>query len=80
RARWVARAKAIAGLQVEHYDGGKVGWGFRLRRLSEQFGADILHGHHGRDYWVTGLAARLASNKPGVVLTRHLMTPLSPTS
>jgi glycosyltransferase involved in cell wall biosynthesis len=80
RARWVPRARAIAGLQVETFEGGKPSWGFRLRRLAEQFGAQILHGHHGRDYWVTGIAARLASNKPGVVLTRHLMTPLSSTS
>lgn len=80
RSRWVPRARAIEGLRVETFDGGKVGWGFRLRRLAEQFGADVLHGHHGRDYWVTGLAARLATNRPGVVLTRHLMTPLSSTS
>ena len=79
-ARWVGRAKAIAGLHLEHYDGGKLGWGLRLRRLSQQFGAQILHGHHGRDYWVTGLAARLAANRPAAVLTRHLMTPLSSTS
>src|SRR3569833_691864 len=80
QARWSSRAEAMPGLTVEHYRGGKLGWGLRLRKLSQQFGAQILHGHHGRDYWVTGLAARLASNKPGVVLTRHLMTPLSSTS
>ena len=50
RARWVPRAKAMSGLQVEHYDGGKLGWGFELRRLFERFGAQILHGHHARDY------------------------------
>jgi glycosyltransferase involved in cell wall biosynthesis len=80
RARWTPRARAIAGLRVETCSGGKLHWGLRLRRLAQAFGAEVLHGHHGRDYWVTGLAARLAANRPGVVLTRHLMTPLSSTS
>jgi glycosyltransferase involved in cell wall biosynthesis len=77
QARWTPRAEAMPGLRVEHFDGGKPGWGLRLRKLSVSFGAQILHGHHGRDYWVTGLAAKLASNRPGAVLTRHLMTKLS---
>jgi len=79
--RWVPRAQAVPGLRVEFIEGrGKVGWGLRLRRLAEEFGAQVLHGHHGRDYWTVGLGARLAANKPRAVLTRHLMTPLSSTS
>ncbi len=32
----------------------------------------IVHGHHGRDYWPTILAARLSGVRPRVLLTRHL--------
>lgn len=32
----------------------------------------IVHGHHGRDYWPTILAARLSGRQPKVVLSRHL--------
>src|SRR5438445_8388695 len=32
----------------------------------------IVHGHHGRDLWLTILAARLSGVRPKVVLTRHL--------
>ena len=32
----------------------------------------ILHAHHGRDYWPAVLAARLAGRKPKLVLTRHM--------
>ena len=78
--RWESRARALPGLRIEIIDGGKLHWGLRLRRLAEQFQAQVLHAHHGRDYWTTGLAGKLAANKPQVVLTRHLMTPLSSTS
>lgn len=78
--RWVPRARALPGLRIEFIEGGKLHWGLRLRRLAEQFGAQVLHAHHGRDYWTTGLACKLAGNKPQAVLTRHLMTKLSSTS
>jgi glycosyltransferase involved in cell wall biosynthesis len=32
----------------------------------------IVHGHHGRDIWLTILAARLSGVRPKIVLTRHL--------
>jgi glycosyltransferase involved in cell wall biosynthesis len=41
-------------------------------RLIRREGIQIVHGHHGRDYWPTILAARLAGNRPKVILTRHL--------
>lgn len=78
--RWLPRAKAVPGLRLEFIEGGKVHWGLRLRRLAEQFQAQVIHAHHGRDYWTAGLAGKLAANKPRVVLTRHLMTHLSSTS
>ena len=33
---------------------------------------EIVHGHHGRDYWPTILAARFSGTSPKIVLTRHL--------
>lgn len=38
----------------------------------------IVHGHHGRDYWPTILAARLSRVQPKIVLSRHM--PSSPKS
>jgi glycosyltransferase involved in cell wall biosynthesis len=32
----------------------------------------IVHGHHGRDIWLTILAARLSGMRPKIVLTRHM--------
>jgi glycosyltransferase involved in cell wall biosynthesis len=32
----------------------------------------IVHGHHGRDIWLTILAAKLSGVRPQIVLTRHL--------
>jgi glycosyltransferase involved in cell wall biosynthesis len=32
----------------------------------------VVHGHHGRDYWPTILAALLSGRSPRIVLTRHL--------
>jgi glycosyltransferase involved in cell wall biosynthesis len=39
-----------------------------LRREQVQ----IVHAHHGRDYWPAIMAARLSGVRPRVVLTRHL--------
>ena len=32
----------------------------------------IVHAHHGRDYWPTILAARISGMKPKIILTRHM--------
>jgi glycosyltransferase involved in cell wall biosynthesis len=32
----------------------------------------IVHGHHGRDIWLTILAGKLSGVRPKIVLTRHL--------
>jgi glycosyltransferase involved in cell wall biosynthesis len=39
-----------------------------IRRESIQ----VIHGHHGRDYWRTVLAARISGAQPRIVLHRHL--------
>lgn len=33
---------------------------------------DVVHAHHGRDYWPAILAARLSGRRPRLVLSRHL--------
>jgi glycosyltransferase involved in cell wall biosynthesis len=42
---------------------------------------DIIHAHHGRDYWPTVIGAALSRQRPKIVLTRHLAkSPGSPMS
>ena len=41
-------------------------------RCVRRQGVQILHAHHGRDYWPAVLAARLSGVRPKVVLSRHL--------
>jgi glycosyltransferase involved in cell wall biosynthesis len=41
-------------------------------RLIRRERAEVVHGHLGRDYWLTILAARLSGVRPKIVLTRHL--------
>jgi len=41
-------------------------------RCARRQGIQILHAHHGRDYWPAVLAARLSGVRPKVVLSRHL--------
>ena len=50
----------------------KLGFILRVARLIRRTATQIVHGHHGRDYWPTVLAARLSGRRPRVVLTRHL--------
>jgi glycosyltransferase involved in cell wall biosynthesis len=41
-------------------------------RHIRRMGFEIVHGHHGRDYWRVVLAARLSGVRPKVVLHRYL--------
>ena len=50
----------------------KVGFILSAGRLIRRHHIQIVHGHHGRDFWPTVLAARLSGRRPKVVLTRHL--------
>ena len=43
-----------------------------LARAIRQNRIQIVHAHHGRDYWPTILAARLSGVFPKVVISRHL--------
>lgn len=41
-------------------------------RFARREKIQILHAHHGRDYWPAILAARLCRPRPRIVLSRHL--------
>jgi glycosyltransferase involved in cell wall biosynthesis len=43
-----------------------------LARFVRRERIQILHARHGRDYWPTILAGRLAGTRPKIVLSRHL--------
>jgi glycosyltransferase involved in cell wall biosynthesis len=51
---------------------GKLRLIWQSARLIRQLQINILHAHHGRDYWPAILAARLTAPRPRIVLTRHL--------
>jgi glycosyltransferase involved in cell wall biosynthesis len=76
-ARWLPLARAIPGVDVVTAQGSKPAWVRHLRRIATAFRADIVHAHHGRDTWTSVLGARLSAARPRVVITRHLMNPLS---
>jgi glycosyltransferase involved in cell wall biosynthesis len=44
----------------------------RAARLIRRERIQVVHGHHGRDFWPAILAARMSGAKPKIVLTRHL--------
>lgn len=43
-----------------------------LARLIRRVQPDVIHAHHGRDYWPTVLAARAVGSRAKLVFTRHL--------
>ena len=43
-----------------------------LARLIRRVEPDVVHAHHGRDYWPTVLATRAAGSRAKIVFTRHL--------
>ncbi len=43
-----------------------------VARLIRRHRFQIVHAHHGRDYWPAILAARLSGRRPLLVLSRHL--------
>jgi glycosyltransferase involved in cell wall biosynthesis len=43
-----------------------------VAKLLRRERVQVVHAHHGRDYWPAILAARLSGVRPRVVLTRHL--------
>lgn len=74
RSPWVARARAITGLHLLVLDTPRWQWPLSLARLVQREGVQVIHAHHGRDYWVAILAHWLSLQHGLVVVTRHLMT------
>ena len=66
----------MAALGAPFFDTGpkfsKGSFILRAARLIRSGRFQIVHGHHGRDYWPAILAARLSGTRPKIVLTRHL--------
>lgn len=76
-ARMLPLVRVLPGIRVETIEAGRLRWPFALARLIRSHQADVIHAHHGRDYWMAMLAARLPFCRARVVVTRHLMTPIS---
>lgn len=76
QARWLATARAMPGLRVVDIAARRFFWAFRLPGLIRRTKADIVHAHHGRDYWIAIVGNLLAGRRAAVVVTRHLITPL----
>lgn len=79
-ARWMGKALQIDKLRIAPVDSGRLGWPLALRSVARREGIDIIHAHHGRDYWLAVAGARLAGSRVRAVITRHLMTPLRPST
>jgi glycosyltransferase involved in cell wall biosynthesis len=43
-----------------------------IARAIRQHDIEVVHAHHGRDYWPAILGARLSNRHPQVILNRHL--------
>lgn len=78
RSPWIARAQAIAGLDVQVMKVPRWQWPFHLAGLIRRTGVQVVHAHHGRDYWVAIMAHWLSLRPVLVVVTRHLMTTMKP--
>lgn len=68
-----------AGIKAYHCDFQK--WNplsfLRISSLIRKEGVDILNTHSSSDSWVATLAARLLNDRPKIIRTRHLSTPVS---
>jgi len=78
-----ALSTTIADLKIPHHITPHEGWLklryiFNCARFIRSQKIEIVHGHHGRDYWPTILAANLSGARPKIVLSRHM--PSSPRS
>jgi glycosyltransferase involved in cell wall biosynthesis len=70
-------ATQIAELRITQHVTPPEGWLklkfiFDCARLIREQRIQIVHGHHGRDYWPTILAAYWSRARPKIVLSRHL--------
>ncbi len=49
----------------------------KLIDIINKYEIDIVNAHSSRDSWLASIAARLSSQKPVIIRTRHLSTPIS---
>lgn len=49
----------------------------RVKDLIENERVDILNTHSSKDSWIASIAAKMSKNKPKIIRTRHLSTPIS---
>jgi glycosyltransferase involved in cell wall biosynthesis len=75
-ARLLAQARTLPGLQLLELPQRRQRWPLRLARHVRRHAVQVIHAHHGRDYWVAVLAGWLSAGRARVVVTRHLMTAL----
>lgn len=76
QARWIDRARAIPGLDVLVLSQPRWQWPLLLASEVRRREVEVLHAHHGRDYWIAILTRALSRQPAVVVVTRHLMTTL----
>lgn len=50
----------------------KLRFAWHVAQCIRETKAQVVHGHHGRDYWPTILACWLSGTRPKIVLSRHL--------
>jgi glycosyltransferase involved in cell wall biosynthesis len=75
-SRWAARAAALPNVEVLMLGARGASWIVPLARFLRHHEIDIIHAHHGRDYWLAILLRILSGKQVRVVVTRHLMTRL----
>lgn len=49
----------------------------RLKQIIEDHKVKIINTHSSKDSWIGSIAAKTASNRPKIIRTRHLSTPIS---
>jgi len=49
---------------------------WKIKSLIEKENVNIVNTHSSKDSWVSTIAAKLAYNKPKIIRTRHLSTPI----
>jgi len=48
----------------------------RLRKIIKENKIDIIHTHRGKEHWLSALTVLTLKNKPKIIRTRHVITPI----
>ncbi|HEX7380867.1 MAG TPA: glycosyltransferase family 4 protein [Nevskiaceae bacterium] len=68
-----SQARRLTGLTVHALPESRVAFARGAARVIRRWAPQIVHAHHGRDYWPAILASRFARRGSRVVVSRHLM-------